>query len=68
LGFLGKCIYYKGAYILNNGMNRVFGEIVLPFIKLVAIIGFITSFVAVLRMSSQMNLLSIGFTVDLAAV
>jgi hypothetical protein len=68
LMLLERCLYYKGIYILNNGINLVFGEIFLPFVKVVAILGFVTSSVAVLRMSSQMNILSFGFTVDLGLV
>jgi hypothetical protein len=68
LDLLRKFSYYRRAYILSNGINCVFGKIILPFIKLSAIAGFVSSIFALLRMSHQMNFVSFAFTVNLAVV
>jgi len=53
-----KCIlHYKSLVIITKDCNLVFGRILLPFVKLLLMIFFVTSFFALLRFYDQLNLI-----------
>jgi len=50
--------HYRGIDILSRNFNLGFGKLVLPFLKLLVVTVFITSFFAVTRLWSELNALS----------
>ena len=52
-------VHYKGIYILNDNYNVAFGKIIIPFIKLGLILAFTMAFFAAVRLSENLDGLSL---------
>jgi len=52
-------LHYQGIDILSKDFNMAFGRLVVPFLKLSLVILFVTSFSSIVRLWSQLNILSI---------
>jgi len=57
---INKCIiHYKGLYILNIRCNLIFGQIIVPSVKLMLMVVFTVSFFALFRLYKRLNVLSL---------
>jgi len=52
-----RILHYRALYIITTDCNLVFGEIMLPFIKLFVMILFTTCFFLVIRFHDHINLI-----------
>jgi len=50
--------YYRGIYLVIQDLNLAFGTLFIPYFKLTLLLGFITSFFALVRLPSDMDVLS----------
>jgi len=50
--------HYRGIYILNEDFNTAFGTLFIPAMKMLVCLGFISSFIAVVRFWSDLDALS----------
>jgi len=52
-----RIMYYRGVEILNRDFNLAFGKLIVPFMKLGISIAWIISFFALVRLSSDLDII-----------
>ena len=52
-------LHYRAVFMANNEFNRVFGTIVIPFLKLDLMLVFVSGFFACARLFSSISLVSL---------
>ena len=52
-------MYYRGVYMVNECMNRAFGILLIPCLKLIVLLGFIVSSYAIIRFRGILDAFSL---------